>query len=69
MPAMNVPEGAQESPHAPAPGASAECRECQELRLEEAIANDEGDLSTAVDYRVLLRRHQQTADCSERRPA
>ncbi|MGC5363708.1 hypothetical protein ACPXCE_18855 [Streptomyces sp. DT24] len=63
---MNVPEGAQEPPHVPVPGASAGCRECEELRLEEALANDEGDLSTAVDYRILLRRHRKTADCSER---
>ncbi|MFH8513819.1 hypothetical protein ACH4CE_01445 [Streptomyces gelaticus] len=42
------------------------CRGCQQLRLAEALANDQHDHSTATDCRVLLRRHQNTAACSER---
>ncbi|MGW2083878.1 hypothetical protein [Streptomyces sp. NPDC001880] len=42
------------------------CPGCQELRLAEALANDQHDYSGATDCRVLLRRHRGTADCTER---
>lgn len=42
------------------------CPECQKLRLAEALANDQYDHSRATDCRVLLRRHRDTADCTER---
>ncbi|MFE6490137.1 hypothetical protein [Streptomyces sp. NPDC057748] len=42
------------------------CPECQKLRLAEALANGQHDYSKAADCRVLLRRHRDTADCSER---
>ncbi|MFC9752417.1 hypothetical protein [Streptomyces sp. NPDC056921] len=42
------------------------CPECQKLRLAEALANDQHDYSGATDCRVLLRRHHDTADCTER---
>ncbi|GGV80987.1 hypothetical protein GCM10015535_20050 [Streptomyces gelaticus] len=45
------------------------CRGCQQLRLAEALANDQRDYSRATDCRVLLRRHRNTAECSERGPA
>lgn len=42
------------------------CPECQELRLAEALANDQNDYSRATDCRVLLRRHRSTEKCTER---
>lgn len=42
------------------------CPECQKLRLAEALANDQYDFSGATDCRVLLRRHRDAANCTER---
>ncbi|MFB8032256.1 hypothetical protein ACFC5Z_04740 [Streptomyces sp. NPDC056004] len=46
-------------------GAEGCCPECQKLRLAEALAGDQYDYSGATDCRVLLRRHRDTADCTE----
>ncbi|WP_307865482.1 hypothetical protein [Streptomyces montanisoli] len=63
MCAEGDPRDAHEPLHAPAP-----CRSCGELRLAEAVANAQRDYSRAADCRVLLRRHQASADCIARRP-
>ncbi|WP_436737543.1 hypothetical protein [Streptomyces sp. BBFR102] len=39
------------------------CRTCEEYRHGEAAANAERDWSRATDCRVLLRHHQDSADC------
>ncbi|MFJ2706597.1 hypothetical protein ACIO3R_25815 [Streptomyces sp. NPDC087428] len=39
------------------PSETAECRDCQELDLAEAVARGERDESRATDCRVLRRRH------------
>ncbi|MEL5956768.1 hypothetical protein AADR41_18680 [Streptomyces sp. CLV115] len=51
------------------PAGQKPCPGCQELRLAEALANDQRDYSRATDCRVLLRRHRDTADCAEQRSA
>ncbi|MFE9252182.1 hypothetical protein [Streptomyces sp. NPDC007088] len=57
-------------PSSPAPPSTpAPCRTCEEWRLAEAVADAERDFSRATDCRVLLRRHQETADCSGQGPA
>ncbi|WP_030910564.1 hypothetical protein [Streptomyces sp. NRRL F-5126] len=62
MCAEDSPRDAHESLHAPTL-----CRACGELRLAEAVANAQRDYSRAADCRVLLRRHQATAECAARR--
>lgn len=52
MTATHAPEGGARHGHA------AECAGCAELRRAEAAANGRGDLSAAVDQRVLLARHR-----------
>ncbi|MFD6040141.1 hypothetical protein ACFWG7_02085 [Streptomyces koyangensis] len=44
------------------------CDPCHHLTLAEAEANAEFDWSKATDCRVLLKRHQATAECSARKP-
>ncbi|WP_436738172.1 hypothetical protein [Streptomyces sp. BBFR102] len=46
----------------------APCAPCRHLALAEAEANAEYDWSKATDCRVLLRRHQASAECSARKP-
>ncbi|MFB8413947.1 hypothetical protein ACFC63_00330 [Streptomyces albidoflavus] len=44
------------------------CDSCEEFRLGETEANAERDWSRATDCRVLLKRHQDSADCVAREP-
>ncbi|MGW8942539.1 hypothetical protein [Streptomyces koyangensis] len=44
------------------------CDPCRHLTLAEAEANAEFDWSKATDCRVLLKRHQATAECSAPEP-
>ncbi|OWA09663.1 hypothetical protein B9W68_17380 [Streptomyces sp. CS227] len=45
-----------------------DCDSCEEFRLGETEANAERDWSRATDCRVLLRRHQDSAECVAREP-
>ncbi|MBL0781539.1 MULTISPECIES: hypothetical protein [Streptomyces] len=45
-----------------------DCDSCVEFRLGETEANAERDWSRATDCRVLLRRHQDSAECVAREP-
>lgn len=44
------------------------CAPCHHLTQAEAEANAAYDWSKATDCRVLLKRHQATAECSARKP-
>ncbi|MFC7469878.1 hypothetical protein ACH4TS_30940 [Streptomyces albidoflavus] len=44
------------------------CDSCHHLTQAEAEANAAYDWSKATDCRVLLKRHQATAECSSRKP-
>ncbi|MFJ6461110.1 hypothetical protein ACIQM0_08620 [Streptomyces sp. NPDC091387] len=43
------------------PSGTAECRQCQEFDLAEAVARRERDESRATDCRVLRKRHLAAA--------
>ncbi|MEU7377879.1 hypothetical protein [Streptomyces albidoflavus] len=62
MPGLNVaPDGDPAS-------ARIDCDSCEEFRLGETEANAERDWSRATDCRVLLKRHQDSAECVAREP-
>lgn len=48
----------------PAPARPA-CADCIRLENQETAAELEGDLSRAVDFRVMLRRHRAEAHAGE----
>ncbi|OWA10898.1 hypothetical protein B9W68_13675 [Streptomyces sp. CS227] len=39
------------------------CSTCESWRLAEAVANGQQEYSKATDCRVLLKRHQESAEC------
>ncbi|KLJ03217.1 hypothetical protein ABZ114_23845 [Streptomyces albidoflavus] len=68
MPAQH-PEGRPVRPEiSPSETQFTSCDPCHHLTLAEAEANAEYDWSKATDCRVLLKRHQATAECSARKP-
>ncbi|WP_436737884.1 hypothetical protein [Streptomyces sp. BBFR102] len=44
------------------------CDGCEEWKLAETVATAQRDLSRATDCRVLLRRHQESAQCRAGEP-
>ncbi|MBP3078217.1 hypothetical protein OHB02_16855 [Streptomyces albidoflavus] len=62
MPGKNVAPGGEPA------SVGAVCASCEEFRQREAEADTERDWSRATDCRVLLRRHQDSADCVAREP-
>ncbi|MEU2753228.1 MULTISPECIES: hypothetical protein [Streptomyces] len=62
MPGMNVAPGGEPA------SARVVCASCEEFRQGETEADDERDWSRATDCRVLLRRHQDSAECVAREP-
>ncbi|MGW4378027.1 hypothetical protein ACWEJ7_30720 [Streptomyces albidoflavus] len=53
MSAVDSPHGKGDQP----------CTTCQSWKLAEAVANGQRDYSRATDCRVLLKRHQESAEC------
>ncbi|KLJ01266.1 hypothetical protein [Streptomyces sp. KE1] len=56
------------APDGNAASTRAVCESCEKYRLSETEANAERDWSRATDCRVLLRRHQDSAECVAREP-
>lgn len=61
---MSAKNGSPDGSEPPRDVVAEGCGTCRELRTAEAVANAARDFSRATDCRVLLRRHQQTADCA-----
>ncbi|NUV76566.1 MULTISPECIES: hypothetical protein [Streptomyces] len=53
MSAVDSPHGKGDQP----------CTTCESWKLAEAVANSRRDHSRATDCRVLLKRHQEGAEC------
>ncbi len=47
----------------PGAGGTPSCTGCEEWKLAETDANGQRDYSRATDCRVLLKRHQESAEC------
>ncbi|MBF4134980.1 MULTISPECIES: hypothetical protein [Streptomyces] len=62
MPGKNVAPGGEPA------SVGVDCDSCEEFRQGETEADAERDWSRATDCRVLLRRHQDSAECVAREP-